>query len=124
MRIVTHTPRIYVEEWEVKGLPATATDAEVLAILRGEVRGSVAFIQSKSVVDTGPAFVFARGQSDLEQAGRRIAEARANEAAALDEARTLAKEAFDGGASEREVATLLGVDRNTVRAWRGKARSA
>lgn len=125
MRFVIHTPRTHVGEYEVTGLPADAPDATVLGIISGEtsIDGVRAKRLSASTVDAGPAFVFARGADDLEVAGQRIRAARAAEEAAIEAGRAVAVAKMDAGqASERQVAAAFGVDRNTVRSWRGKAR--
>lgn len=121
MRIVLHTPRVFVEEVDVPDLAADAPDVEVLA----EAQGTRARRLSASTCDTGSTFIFARGEDDVAAVGRRYQEARAAEEAALDAGRALAIAAMDEGrASEREVAVKFGIDRNTVRTWRGKPRSA
>jgi hypothetical protein len=121
MRIVLHTPRVFVEEVDVPNASGDMPDVELLA----EATGIRARRLSASTCDTGSTFIFARGEDDLASAGRRAIEARDAAAAALEVAKATAIAAMDAGsASEREVAAKLGVDRNTVRAWRGKPRSA
>lgn len=56
----------------------------------------------------------------LTKAGRKIARLRADLAAAMAEAREIALTALQGGETEVDVARELGVDRMTVRKWRGK----
>ncbi len=52
--------------------------------------------------------------------GRRLAQHRANAEAMREIARKTALRVLEAGASESEVARLLGIDRMTVRKWRGK----
>jgi hypothetical protein len=56
----------------------------------------------------------------LASAGRRLAAARAEEAAAREQARELAIAAIVAGQTEAGVARALGVDRMAVRNWLGK----
>lgn len=57
---------------------------------------------------------------ELERAGRKLRSARKAEQAAYEMARLAALVAGDMGATEVEIAQTLGVDRMTVRKWRGK----
>lgn len=125
MRFVIHTPRTHVAEFDVTGLPGDTPDEDVLAVVAGDSKpdGVRAKRLSATTVDAGPAFVFARGADDLEVAGQRIRAARAAEEAAVEAGRAVAVAAMDAGqASERQVAAAFGVDRNTIRSWRGKVR--
>lgn len=56
----------------------------------------------------------------LTHAGNRLARARGNVDALMDNAREIALDAISSGATEAEVARILGVDRMTVRKWLGK----
>jgi DNA-binding CsgD family transcriptional regulator len=56
----------------------------------------------------------------LVHAGNRLEKARSNLASLMEVARTIALDAIGSGATEAEVARLLGVDRMTVRKWQGK----
>lgn len=56
----------------------------------------------------------------LEQAGHDLREARCAQKKALALARQAGLTALDAGYTEAEVARCLGVDRMTVRKWRGK----
>lgn len=59
----------------------------------------------------------------LAAAVRRYRRARDTADAALEDGRAAAVAAIDAGlASERSVAEAFGIDRNRVRAWRGKVR--
>ncbi|WP_431231470.1 hypothetical protein ACQ856_18080 [Mycolicibacterium psychrotolerans] len=125
MRFTIHTPKTHVAEWDVAGLPSEAPDSLVLAALDPDTKpdGVRAKRLSATTIDAGPAFVFARGVDDLELAGQRIRAAREVELQALEAGQAVALAMLDAGtASERQVAAALGVDRNTVRSWRGKAR--
>lgn len=118
MRVVLHTPQVFVEEVELPDLLAGKSDDDLLtsAMRRRRVK--------QYQLDTGPVFVYSRGAADLETAAKRVSTAKAAATAAVEEARALAVAAMDAGlASERSVAELFGIDRNTVRAWRGKPRS-
>jgi hypothetical protein len=56
----------------------------------------------------------------LAEAGHNLCRAREIQGAALDRAQRAAMEAVAAGFSEAEVARVVGVDRMTVRKWRGK----
>ena len=58
----------------------------------------------------------------LTRAGYALRKARGNVRVATYEAKTLAIVAANSGYSEVVIARLLGVERNTVRAWLGKPR--
>lgn len=117
MRVVLHTPRVYVEEVWVP-CAVDASDAELMAAARTVGTGI-----AKSIVDTGSTFVYSRGEDDLAAAGRRIADTKAEAEAAMAQARLLAVRLLDAElVSEREATAKLGLDRGTVRGWRGKAR--
>lgn len=120
MRIVTHTPRVHVEEWEVPDRYAQASDVLVLSALKTDPDARPV---GASTADTGSRAVFSRGAGALAQAAQRMEAASAAVAAAQDEARAAAVAAMADGASERHVAETLGVARNTVRGWLGKGRT-
>lgn len=122
MKVTVHTPRIYIEEWDIPSFVGDETDGAILAAVRGQKRGVQARRLSNSIHDTDRAFVYSRGETDLASAGRRLADARAAADAAMTDARAVAEAAFAAGISERQVAAEVGVDRNTVRGWRGKTR--
>jgi predicted transcriptional regulator len=56
----------------------------------------------------------------LAQAGRELRSARKAEQNAYEAARLAAVAAWEAGATEVEIARTLGVNRMTVRKWRGK----
>lgn len=58
-------------------------------------------------------------KSDLELAGVRLQQAQEAAQVALDEARRAALDALEAGASEHDVAHLLGVEPVIVQAWAG-----
>ncbi|ABW88435.1 HTH DNA binding protein [Mycobacterium phage Evanesce] len=124
MRFIVHTPKTNAATWDITGLPDDAPDDQVLAVIAGDRPAGVrAKRVSSTTEDSGPAFVFARGADDLELAGAAIRAARAAELSALEAGKAIAIARMDAGlSSERQVAAAFGVDRNTVRAWRGKAR--
>lgn len=70
-----------------------------------------------------PSRQLVAGPASLHKAGRQLAKARGAQRKALDDARTEALAAVAGGLSEVDVAHILGVDRMTVRKWRGKRRT-
>lgn len=57
---------------------------------------------------------------NLTHAARVLKGARAAERNAMAAAASAAREAWTAGATEVEIASVLGVDRMTVRKWRGK----
>lgn len=57
---------------------------------------------------------------NLTHAARVLRGARAAERKAMEAAESAAREAWTAGATEVEIASTLGVDRMTVRKWRGK----
>ncbi|MGN6161608.1 MAG: hypothetical protein ACTHOG_07875 [Marmoricola sp.] len=58
-------------------------------------------------------------KSDLQLTGTRLQQAQEAAQAAVEEAQRAALEALESGASEDEVARLLGVNPATVREWAG-----
>jgi DNA-binding transcriptional regulator YiaG len=56
----------------------------------------------------------------LTHAGNRIRKARTKLSEEMAEAKRIALDALKSGATEAEVARLLGVDRMTIRKWEGK----
>jgi DNA-binding CsgD family transcriptional regulator len=57
---------------------------------------------------------------DLERAGRKLRSARKALKDAMTDAEDAARASWESGATEVEIARTLGVDRMTVRKWRGK----
>ena len=57
---------------------------------------------------------------ELERAGRNLRSARNAEQRAFEAAADAAADAWNAGMTEVEIARVLGVDRMTVRKWRGK----
>lgn len=77
----------------------------------------------ESVREDGDPVVFSRGADALEEAAARFVAAREAFEAAQVDARAAAVAAADAGEmSEHALARLLGVERMTIRAWRGKGR--
>ena len=130
MRYVIHTPRTQITEWEVIGLPDDASDVDVFAAIenRAELPDGVSVKRVSTGTVAAEPFVYARvvvpsGEDELELAGKRIRAARVTQDEAVEAAWAVAAAALDAGtASERQVAAAMGVDRNTLRSWRGKAR--
>lgn len=58
--------------------------------------------------------------TDLDRAGRKLRSARKGLKDAMTEAESTARAAWESGVTEVEIAQTLGVDRMTVRKWRGK----
>jgi uncharacterized protein YjcR len=58
--------------------------------------------------------------TDLDRAGRKLRSARKGLKEAMTEAKSSARTAWESGVTEVEIASTLGVDRMTVRKWRGK----
>ncbi|QEA10803.1 hypothetical protein [Mycobacterium phage Weirdo19] len=115
MRITTERTELVVEVFEVPDELRSATDAELLAVAehRAPVEGRRQVVGDRVVVD--------RGEDDIELAAAAYREARAAVERAEARAKALVVEtAGEGTRSEAELAKLLGVDRMTVRRWRGK----
>jgi len=125
MRITVHTPHIRVEEWDCPTLKPTDTDAEALAMVAGADPEHRLHLLAEFDMPNGRPYVYSRGEDDLEVVSRRLAAARDAEQHALEDAKLVAlRKLEEGAASEREVASALGVDRSQVRAWRGKGRTS
>lgn len=123
MKVVMHTPRVLVETYNVPDTLADATDAEVAAFIESGEAETV----GSQVRRVGRPRVHTRTTTgdDITAAGHRLSDARAAVESAMNEAREMAVSMLESGAvSERAVAEALALDRNTVRAWRGKPRSA
>lgn len=121
MKFTIRIPSAMEQDWDIPGLPADTPDSDLLAAAQNtpEARGGGRY------VETGPAFVYSRGEADFEAMARRWAEARADTARTEDEVKAFMLAELEADrTSERKVADALGVDRNTVRGWRGKARTA
>lgn len=58
--------------------------------------------------------------NELSKAGRRLRSARTALKDAMTGAESAARDAWEAGVTEVEIASTLGVDRMTVRKWRGK----
>lgn len=119
MKVTIHTSRVYEEDWDIPGLPAGTPDADIITIVQGGRGGVPARRRGHRMFDVGAPFVYSRGVTDVEAEGRKLAEKRQR---TEREVRDFARRACEAGASERLVASTLGVDRNTVRAWLGKRR--
>lgn len=112
MKVTKVTPLAEVELYEVD-LPVTASDAEVLAAVE-----SLAPIESKRQAN-GPAFISWRELGSLDDVAAELAATRAAYERATEQAKA-ALDDYAGEMSERELARKLGVDRITIRRWRGK----
>ncbi len=115
MRITTERTELVIEVYELPDQFRSASDAELLANAeqrvpvegRREPRGEVVIVD--------------RGEDDIELAAAAYRDARAAVERAEARAKALVVEtAGDRSRSEAELAKMLGVDRMTVRRWRGK----
>lgn len=123
MRVIVREPSVYFAEYEVEGLPAEATDDDILSVVNGDIRLGVRVQLVNRWRDyVAPATVHMRGQPDAVRAGGQLAEARAALERATEAAKQAAAAADRVGDSERQIAAALGVNRNTLRAWLGKPR--
>ncbi|ORA24879.1 hypothetical protein [Mycobacterium aquaticum] len=114
MRITTNRTEVVVEVYELPDEMRTGTDAELLAEADKRVP-----IEGRREPQ-GDWVVVDRGEDDIELAAAAYREAKA----AVERAEARAKAlvvADDGTRSEAKLASLLGVDRMTIRRWRGKA---
>lgn len=113
MRIELATPETLVEVYDVD-LPITASDAEVIA-----AAGPLAPERAERRRQ-GEPFVLSRELEDLEAIAGALAAGRQ----AIEAAREFVLSAASDGVSEHELARKFGVDRQTIRRWRGKGRAA
>lgn len=120
MIVEIHTPQVVAETWDIPFLLTTDSDEAILNAAAAGVDGARKVGESTT---TGRRFVYSRrNDADLTTAGQQIADSRAAADRAMENARRAAVRALGAGMSEREVARQLGLDRNTVRGWRGKQR--
>jgi len=121
MRVTTHTPRVLVETYIVPDGYAGEADEALLRMIRADAAGRLVDSQ---IVTTGRQRVSSRSGTGIAELGGRLAEARAVVDQVLAETREAAVALIDSGAmSERAVAEALGVNRTTVRDWRGVGRT-
>ena len=113
MKVTKVTPSSLVELYDVD-LPPSATDAEVLAATE-----TLAPLESTRQA-AGPAFISWRELGGLEEVAEELAATRAAYERATEQAKAKLEEAAAAGMSERQIAAKLGVDRITIRRWRGK----
>ena len=113
MRATVVTPSSLVEVYDVD-LPATATDAEVLA-----ATVPIAPIESARH-PAGEVFISWREHAGLDGIAAELTSARAAYERATEQAKAALEDAAAGGLSESQLADKLGVDRTTIRRWRGK----
>ena len=113
MKVTKVTPSSLVEVYDVD-LPPTATDAEVLAATE-----ALAPLESTRQA-AGAAFISWHELGTLDEVAEELAATKAAYERATEQAKAaIAGEAADW-VSERELARKLGVDRITIRRWRGK----
>lgn len=113
MRIEVATSETLVEVYDVD-LPITASDAELLEAVEHCAP------ESAERRRQGEPFVLSRELEDLEA----IADACAAGRQAIEAAKAFACSPASDGVSEAELARKFGVDRQTIRRWRGKGRAA
>lgn len=113
MKVTKVTPSSLVEVYEVD-LPAAATDAEVLAATDG-----LAPVESTRQPN-GEPFVSWRELGTLDDVAAELAATKAAYERATEQAKAAIEGAAADGLSERQIAEKLGVDRITIRRWRGK----
>lgn len=122
MKVTIHTRRVREELWNIPAAGPDIADEEILAVVAGQRRGQTAWRLDIQEFDIADPYVFSRGETDLESIGRRLAEARAAVDRVMEEAKAATLPRLEERSiSERKAAADLGVDRNTVRAWRGVA---
>lgn len=115
MRITTHRTVRVVEVYELPDELRAGTDAELLAEAekRVPIEGRRE-AQADWVVDD-------RGEDDIELAAAAYRAAKADVERAEARAKALVVEtAGDRSRSEHQLASMLGIDRMTIRRWRGK----
>lgn len=113
MKVTKVTPFNLVETYEVD-LPATADDAEVLAATE-----ALAPLES-SRSGCGEPLISWREHGSLDAVAAELAATKAAYERATEQAKAALDEYAAEGMSERELARKLGVDRITIRRWRGK----
>jgi hypothetical protein len=115
MRITTERTETVVEVYDIPDELRGAADAELLA--EAERRVPVEGRREPA----GEAVVVDRGEDDIELAAAAFRNAKAAEARAEARAKALVvATAEDKSRSEHELGRLFGVDRMTIRRWRGK----
>lgn len=116
MRVTIHTPSLLVEEYELGDQFRNNNDGVILGAVRRKRPAS-------SVREDGDPVVFSRGGDAFDEAAEQFAEAKEAFEAAKERAKAAAIAACDAGTlSEHAAAQQLGVDRLTIRNWRGKGR--
>lgn len=114
MRITTERTELIVETFELPDELRSATDAELLA--EAEKRVPVEGRREPRA----DAVVVDRGEDDIELAAAEYVAAKAAAERAEARAKALLETAAARGHSEHQLAAMLGVDRMTIRRWRGK----
>ncbi|MCT7373383.1 hypothetical protein [Mycolicibacterium llatzerense] len=112
MRIRTRRTELVIEVYELPDELRTASDAELLA--EADTRVPIEGRREPH----GDWVVTDRGEDDIERAAAAYRDAKA----AVDRAEERIKPLVqaEGGRSEQKLADLVGVDRQTIRRWRGK----
>lgn len=114
MRIVTHRTELVIETYDLPDEMRAATDEELLAEAEQRVPISGRREQQDDL------YVADRGEDDIETAAAAYRDARTAADRAEHRAKALLTAAAENGYSEHRLAGLLGVDRMTIRRWRGK----
>lgn len=115
MKITTERVERIREEFELPDHFAGASDEELLANT-----GSRMPIAAMSTAVGEPVLVD-RGDLDFETAAKAYRAATEAAERAEERAKGLLEQAAAAGRNEYELANLLGVNRSTIRRWRGKA---
>lgn len=117
MRVTIHTDGRWVEEYDVADEMVTEPDVAILEAINGREPASSEF----EVV--GDPVVVSRGCDTLGGvAGRFVLAQQAFKKARGEAAAMVDGLGDDPGISERELSSMFGVDRLTIRSWRGKGR--
>lgn len=113
MKVTRLTPSNLIETYEVD-LPAAATDAEVLAATE-----ELAPVASHRELGGLPSITW-REHDGLDAVAAELAASKAAFERATEQAKAAIEAAAAEGMGERAIADKFGVDRTTIRRWRGK----
>jgi hypothetical protein len=117
VRVTVHTAGVLVEEYDVPDKLSGAADADILAAVRRK-RPTTSHRE-----DVGDPIVYSRGGDAVDEAAAAFVAAREAFDVAKERAKAAATAAADADEkSEHELGRLFGVDRLTIRSWRGKGR--
>lgn len=115
MKVTVHTPGVKVDEYDVAERFFYEPDDVIITAVQRKKPGATSFEV------TGDPAVYSRGGDPIKEAAQRFTSAQeALKKAKADAAALLGGD--DVGVSERELGRMFGVDRLTIRSWRGKGR--